>query len=65
LATASGDRFDRTTRQAPCVLDVFLSVTDYVNGGDAKPWWAYTALRKSRYGELLDPPGLGERSGGR
>ena len=39
-------------RQDPCVLDVFMSVTDFVDGGTAQVWWAYTPLRKSRYGVL-------------
>ena len=30
----------------PCVLDVFLSVVDFMEGGDAKPWWKFTAERK-------------------
>lgn len=39
------------SRQDPCVLDVFLSITDFVAGGKPKPWWEYTAERKRR--ELL------------
>ena len=30
----------------PCVLDAFLSVVDFMNGGEAKPWWKYTKERK-------------------
>jgi hypothetical protein len=30
----------------PCVIDVFLSVVDFMAGGDAQPWWKYTAERK-------------------
>jgi len=33
-------------RQDPCVLDVFLSVTDFMRGGVARPWWDYTEHRK-------------------
>lgn len=33
-------------RHDPCVIDVFISVTSFINGEDAKPWWAYTAERK-------------------
>ncbi len=40
------------TRQDPCVLDVLISVTRFMNGEEAKPWWAYTAERKRRYGPL-------------
>ncbi|HOL64357.1 MAG TPA: helix-hairpin-helix domain-containing protein [Accumulibacter sp.] len=32
--------------QDPCVLDVFLSISDFMAGGQAKRWWAYTAERK-------------------
>ena len=30
----------------PCVIDVFLSVVDFMNGGEAKPWWDFTEQRK-------------------
>jgi len=30
----------------PCVIDVFLSVVDFMNGGEGKPWWKFTAKRK-------------------
>ena len=30
----------------PCVIDVFLSVVDFMGGREAKPWWKYTAERK-------------------
>lgn len=33
-------------RQDPCVIDVFLSIVDFMRGGQAKPWWAYTQQRK-------------------
>lgn len=46
LCTITGKRHD------PCVLDVFMSVTDFIDGGAAQAWWAYTPLRKSRYGAL-------------
>ena len=32
----------------PCVIDIFLSLTDFMAGGDPKPWWHYTAQRKAR-----------------
>ncbi len=47
LCVASG------TRQDPCVLDVLMSVTDYLSGAEPKPWWDYTEERKRRYGRLL------------
>jgi hypothetical protein len=34
------------SRQDPCVLDVLMSVTDFMNGGEPKVWWAYTPERK-------------------
>lgn len=39
-------------RQDPCVLDVFISVTRFMNGEAPKPWWAYSAERKQRYDAL-------------
>lgn len=40
------------SRQDPCVLDVFLSVTDFLAGGFPQPWWHYTAQRKREFGNL-------------
>lgn len=42
----------RGARQDPCVLDVFISITRFMNGDDPKPWWAYTEERKRRYGPV-------------
>lgn len=39
-------------RHDPCVLDVFMSLTRFIGGDAPKPWWAYTAERKKRYGAL-------------
>ena len=38
------------TRQQhdPCVIDVFLSLTDFIQGGQPQPWWYYTAQRKAQ-----------------
>jgi len=33
-------------RVDPCMLDTFIAVVRYVDGGPAKPWWHYTAERK-------------------
>ena len=30
----------------PCVIDVFLSLVCFANGGLAKPWWDFTETRK-------------------
>lgn len=41
-------RLNRKTgiRHDLCILDVFLSVVDFMNGNKAKPWWEYTTHRK-------------------
>lgn len=33
-------------RQDPCVLDVFMSVVHFMEGGEAVPWWSFTEERK-------------------
>ena len=33
-------------RQDPCVLDGFMSVVHFMEGGEAAPWWSFTAERK-------------------
>lgn len=33
-------------RQDYCVIDVLLSAIDYMEGGNAQPWWHFTAQRK-------------------
>jgi len=43
LCQAEGKRLD------PCVLDVCLSITRFIEGEDPQPWWAYTAERKQRF----------------
>ncbi len=42
LCRRTGQRHD------PCVIDVFVSIVRFVDGGPARPWWAYTAERKAR-----------------
>ena len=37
--------------QDPCVLDVFMSVVDFLDGNPPLPWWHFTAQRKQRYGD--------------
>lgn len=40
---------DKTgVRHDPCVIDVFLSIVDFMAGGEPQPWWAFTAERKRR-----------------
>ena len=41
-----------STRQDPCVLDVFISITRFMDGEEPKPWWAFTGERKRKYGTL-------------
>lgn len=41
------------TYQDPCVLDVFISVVDFLDGNPPKSWWHFTEGRKQRYGDLL------------
>lgn len=34
------------TQQDPCVLDVFLSITDFMAGNPPRVWWDFTDERK-------------------
>ncbi|HEY0060994.1 MAG TPA: helix-hairpin-helix domain-containing protein [Telluria sp.] len=45
LCIATGQRHD------PCVLDVFMSVSDFLAGAAPRPWWDFTAERKRRYSQ--------------
>ncbi len=40
LCSATGKNHD------PCVIDVFMSVIHFMEGGDPLPWWSFTAQRK-------------------
>src|ERR1700680_4965290 len=40
LCRLTGQRHD------PCLLDTFIAVVRFMEGGPKKPWWAYTAERK-------------------
>jgi hypothetical protein len=42
-------------RQDPCVLDSFMAVVDFIEGGEPRPSWSFTAERKRRYGQLANP----------
>ena len=35
-------------RQDPCVIDVFMSVTDFMNGSAPRAWWTFTEERKRK-----------------
>jgi len=37
-------------RQDPCVLDVFISITRFMDGEAPRAWWDYTAERKHMQG---------------
>jgi hypothetical protein len=39
-------------RQDPCVLDTFMAAVDFMRGGQAAPWWQYTAQRKALFGQV-------------
>lgn len=36
-------------RHDPCVIDVFISITRFMDGDDPRPWWAYTEERKQLF----------------
>ena len=40
LCKKSGKRHD------PCVIDVFMSVIHFMEGGEPRPWWSFTGKRK-------------------
>ena len=42
-------------RHDPCMIDVFISVTRFLAGEEARPWWDYTAERKQRVAESGQP----------
>ena len=35
-------------RQDPCVLDTFISITRFMDGDEARPWWASPSSRSSQ-----------------
>ncbi|MDO9209048.1 MAG: helix-hairpin-helix domain-containing protein [Sulfuricurvum sp.] len=39
--------------QDPCMLDVLMSITDFMDGGEPRVWWDYTAERKRRYASKI------------
>ena len=46
LCASEGGRLD------PCVLDVCLSITRFLDGEAPRPWWRYTAERKTQFPEV-------------
>ncbi|MCS6193294.1 helix-hairpin-helix domain-containing protein [Shewanella baltica] len=45
LCNKTGQRHD------PCMIDVFISITRFMAGEDAQPWWFYTDERKNTLGQ--------------
>jgi Pathogenicity locus len=43
-------------RQDPCVLDVFISVTRFIDGEPPAAWWTFTELRKKMLRAQGDAP---------
>lgn len=35
-------------RHDPCVIDVFMSVTEFLSGKSPRPWWEFTQTRKAQ-----------------
>ena len=42
LCIKSGKRLD------PCVIDIFMSVIHFMEGGEPLPWWSFTDERKMK-----------------
>jgi hypothetical protein len=42
-----------STRQDPCVLDVFISITRFMAGDPPQPWWFFTPERKRHQQQSL------------
>lgn len=40
------------TRHDPCMIDVFISLTRFMDGEEPRPWWKYTAERKQVTGKM-------------
>lgn len=50
LCAVTGARHD------PCVIDVFISVTRFMNGEPAAVWWLFTETRKQTLRQRGDAP---------
>src|SRR5271157_2526643 len=44
-------------RHDPCVIDAFISVTRFMAGDEARPWWEYTEERKQALKQRHQAPG--------
>lgn len=40
------------TRHDPCVLDTFMAVADFMNGGIPRKWFYFTKTRKKLYPDV-------------
>ena len=42
-------KLNKTTdvRHDPCMADTLMAAVDFMNGGKPKPWWEFTAKRKT------------------
>jgi hypothetical protein len=38
-------------RHDPCVIDLFISITSFMAGGEPKSWWEFSGERRARKGE--------------
>lgn len=36
----------------PCVIDIFMSVIYFMEGGDPLPWWSFTEKRKKQNSQI-------------
>lgn len=41
-------------KQDPCVIDVFISITRFMQGDDPLFWWKYTPQRKTYLAKLAE-----------
>ena len=54
------------TRHDPCLLDTFIAVVRFAEGGPPTPWWRFTAERKQALllrGAFAEPPPARTRAG--
>jgi hypothetical protein len=41
-------------RQDPCVIDVFMSAVNFMEGGTPLPWWSFSRNRKEQMAQRED-----------
>ena len=42
----------------PCMLDLFLSIADFLDGNPPRPWWEFTPLRKQLLSKRREAEGI-------